>query len=207
MANIDKVLFTSLVNIDRISGVLKANIGKVLSASTAPVFFQAVRLDFGDGTWNTPAVATWNQWCYDEANSKGSFLNTGGTTTTVGITRNDVMVGNNEGVLPNSSGWPDDVVFWSSCCATPRTFNFTGLTNGHSYTIEFYSCTTRTFESNNTTTFTLSGNTITFAPYLYDAAVKSFTNVSPVNGEIRFSASHVSGSYWYINGMVLKEYT
>lgn len=197
----------NIIGISNITGITRIKFD-----DNAPV--QIIQLNFGDIYQNTPIVSTWDRWCYNEANPKTNILNTLGLNS--GISAQwDVQPGSGEsdGQTVTSSGYPSSITQYGTTSASTKTVTFSGLNNTHHYTFDFYACTDRDFENTSITTFNIiaSGeyNSVVFNPvYPYTGPAQGIALISPVNNTIGVTVSHSGGgSYWYLNSIVITEFS
>lgn len=169
---------------------------------------QTVQIDPGDGTWNTPTVTGWFRYCANDGTTMSNITNSAGTNTGWSIGRAGVS-GFSEGpTTATTAGYPSDVTKYGYAQSTTVVHSLSGLTNGNTYTFDFFASQLRTWENVlGTTIWTIGGSSVSILHRDYYGDKVTISSVSPSSGSINISISHnASASNWYMNAMVIKEY-
>jgi lysophospholipase L1-like esterase/PKD repeat protein len=172
---------------------------QVIVYATLPPSQNVVKVNVYGGSF--PAGTGWNNWNVQNNLTLPSTLNENGTTSpvTANLAISNAIADN--GATYPVTMCPVEVGRTTSYSTVTRLLTISGLTNTKKYNLELYSSRSGT---GNSTRFVISGTTVTVNSSNNYAAKASFTNLTPVSGQIKVSIERVN-TYNYINGFIISE--
>jgi Secretion system C-terminal sorting domain len=174
----------------------------VLPKPTITSKFIKVNVYGGTNPYNTGG---WNNWSIAAGEisnaTSGTFNYDDNTAASASAVLSYAQGISDNGASYGGTMCPPQVLRYGSFSTSTRSLTIKGLNNSSKYDLEFYSSRANT---GNSTQFTINGVNKTVVTDNNLANKVSYTDISPVNGQIVVTLSRV-GTYNYLNGFMLTE--
>lgn len=167
--------------------------------ATTGTRFMKVNLFGGSNAFNN---TEWNNWNTYSSKTSSNFKFSDGSASSI-----KAVISAQNAVSDNSTSFtttmaPKEVGRYASYSNSNRTLTISGLDNSKTYGLELYA--SRKGTSNNTTRFTVGSTSVDVLTDDNLDRKASFTNLSPVSGQIVVSLTKLN-TYNYLNGFMLTE--